>query len=91
MTRRAERRKPVPDDHHGTYAGYQWHNRLSESPCEECRSARNEYMRAYRSTSGGKAAMRRQSRIAAAAIRDLIAAHRDEYQQLLDHHRRTAS
>lgn len=33
---------------HGTYSGYQLHNRKGERPCDPCREARNAYCRERR-------------------------------------------
>ena len=40
-----KRRKPFV---HGTVAGHTRHRRLNEAPCEECRIAFNEYVKAYK-------------------------------------------
>lgn len=39
---------------HGTYAGYQQHNRLSIPPCDDCRDALAAYQRDYRSRTGSR-------------------------------------
>lgn len=33
---------------HGTYAGWTWHHRHRVPACDECRSAKREYVRAQR-------------------------------------------
>ena len=33
---------------HGTHAGYMWHRRHGEKPCDPCRLAENAYQRDYR-------------------------------------------
>lgn len=39
----------------GTYAGVQRHNRLGEPVCDDCRTARRDYMREYRRRQGPNA------------------------------------
>jgi hypothetical protein len=35
---------------HGTYAGWNWHQRTGTPTCEDCRAAQSEYMRRRRKT-----------------------------------------
>lgn len=68
---------------HGTRGGYYAHRRLSETPCDACRAAINEYVKEYRAKTGlGRNRGReRIRRMALAALRE---AHRDEYDQLVE-------
>lgn len=67
---------------HGTTAGYYAHRRLSESACDACKEAVNEYLRKYRaSKKGGRVRVRDQIRRRALAL--LRDRHREEYEDLL--------
>lgn len=43
---------------HGTYAGYQKHNRLGTPPCDDCRDANAAYARQYRGETARRSARR---------------------------------
>lgn len=47
-----KRKKPFV---HGTVGGHTRHRRLGETPCQECRSAFNEYNKAYKKAHPEKA------------------------------------
>lgn len=67
---------------HGTRGGYYAHRRLSDTPCDACRAAINEYVREYRAKNGLARNREREGyrRKALAALRD---AHREEYDRLV--------
>lgn len=68
---------------HGTRGGYYAHRRLSETPCDACRAAINEYVREYRAKNGPGRSREREKvrRRALAALRDN---HREEYESLVE-------
>jgi len=41
------RRDDPPIDNHGTYSGWRQHQRRGETPCLDCRAARNAYQAEY--------------------------------------------
>lgn len=66
----------------GTYAGAQAHRRSGEKPCDECREARNAYMRERRKKPGVSAAEKRDNAARSRAVWRLAALHSDEFQNL---------
>lgn len=42
------------DVQHGTTAGYQWHRRQGQNPCDDCRAAQSAYNRASRIRRNGR-------------------------------------
>lgn len=62
----------------GTHAGYIRHIKRGEPVDEECRAANTLYMRLWRARTGN-GSQHRYTRAREAAVRRLIAAHRDEY------------
>lgn len=64
----------------GTYAGYQYHLKVPEDPCDACRQARDSYVDDYRKRTRGRAD-RRHSYAAHRALRDLKERHPIEYQE----------
>lgn len=68
---------------HGTRGGYYAHRRLKDPPCDACRAAINEYVRAYRAKNGPGRSRERERirRQALAALRDK---YREEYEALVE-------
>jgi cytidine deaminase len=71
---------------HGTRSGYYAHRRLSETPCEACREAINEYVKEYRAKNG-LARNRAGEKIRRKALAVLRDRHRDEYEELVEEFR----
>jgi ribosome-binding protein aMBF1 (putative translation factor) len=67
---------------HGTRSGYYAHRRLSEPPCDACRTAINEYIREYRAKNG-LSRNRIGEKIRRKALIVLRERHREEYDKLL--------
>jgi hypothetical protein len=75
----------VTGTEHGTDAGYQRHMRRAESPCEECRAARRDYMRDLRVRNPQiQAAHKRYMRARNRALEQLAREHPERFRQLLD-------
>lgn len=71
----------------GTYGGYQHHKKAGESACEPCLEANRRYRSTYRRDrpevlQRDIAGLRARN----AAVKALIDAHRDEFQELLTQH-----
>lgn len=76
------RRTPVAPC--GTSGGYQRHRKAGEEPCDSCRDANRRYMSGYRDKNPDKRNQDvRLLRARREAIKLLIAAHRDEFAQLM--------
>lgn len=65
----------------GSYAGAQRHSRVGEPCCDDCKRARRDYMRRYRSTPTGKATAQTITVAQSRAETRLVAAHRAEYER----------
>lgn len=68
------------DERHGTYAGWQVHQREGKRACTACREARNAYMRKFRSETG--ADWRAQGNARHRALSKLARLYPDDYQRL---------
>lgn len=73
--------KPI---HHGTYGGYQQHLKRGVQPCEECREARNTYVRSYRENPARRARERTLEAARTRALARLARAHSAEYRRLYE-------
>lgn len=69
---------------HGTRSGYYAHRRMSDPPCDDCRAAINEYVKAYRAKHG-LARNREKEKIRRKALAALRDKHRVEYELLVEY------
>lgn len=70
---------------HGTYATAQQCRKRPEGACDDCKAARNAYMREYRATHQGAYEWERAKESARdRARRQLAHLHPDEFQHLYD-------
>lgn len=78
---------PPEEVEHGTYAGAIWHKAHRVPLCDPCQEAQNEYMREWRKTPEGKAAIVRQharDRARRRAFNQLASRYPDEFTRLFD-------
>jgi hypothetical protein len=69
---------------HGTYAGWNWHQRNDVPVCSDCKEAARQYMTKWRQTHPiGAAADRRRLRIRNRALSRLAALHPVQFQALI--------
>jgi len=69
----------------GTYAGWNQHVKLRESPCEPCREAQRIYMRSWRERQPTKVAHHREKNAArSAALTRLSREFQGRFAQLYD-------
>ncbi len=73
---------------HGTYAGYQWHKRQPDEPCEACRVANRNYMRDLRRRSPLRRARDRwDTKTKNRALWRLAMEYPERFNQLIDEER----
>jgi len=68
---------------HGSYAGYQWHRKNGEPPCDECVLANSSYQTAWRRNNPDKHAAQQRTQYARIrALRKLAKLHPEDMRQL---------
>jgi hypothetical protein len=68
----------------GTPTGYERHRRADEDPCDDCRTARNTYLRAWQAAHPRSERSAVADRVRTRALRALAREHPTDYRRLLN-------